>query len=153
MIANLFVGIGRLTEDAELLTSPSGRPYVRFRMELPGDPQRPRKKPFNDYQTVVAYGERFVPLVEFLVAGQEVLVIGWAQSRDLPDGRVTSEIGAETVTIVASPDLLRSVADVIRSFIATANGNARALLSDALKAAPPALRTAIETALEENRGD
>lgn len=138
MITNLFVGIGRLTEDAELLTTPQGKPYVRFRMELPGDPQRPRKKPFNDYQTVVAYGEKFIPLVEFLVSGQEVLVIGWAQSRDLPDGRVTNEIGAETISLVASPDLLRSIADIIQRLVGDRD------IYEALQAIHhPALRAAL----------
>ena len=111
---NLFIGIGRLVENAQLLSSSSGRPYIRFRMELERDPRLPRKVPRNDYQTVVAYGERFVPLVEHLVRGQHVVVIGWVQSRDLPDGRVVNEIGAETVTLVAPPDFVEKVAQVIR---------------------------------------
>lgn len=145
---NLFVGIGKLISDAELLSSPSGRPFVRFRMELPGDPQRPRKVPLNDYQTVVAYGDRFVPLVEYLVAGQEVLVIGWAQSRDLPDGRVVNEIGADNIAILATPDLVSGIAQVLREAVTAMNGNARSFLTKHSDT-HPILRLALQQVVPE----
>lgn len=144
---NLFVGVGKLVNNAELLSTPKGRPFVRFRMEIPGDPHRPRKVPLNDYQTVVAYGERFAPLAEYLVEGQEVLVIGWAQSRDLPDGRVVNEIGAENIAILATPALVNEITEVLRE--AMTNGDAHSLLArvDNLH---PVLRCALQAVLGEN---
>jgi len=103
---NLFVGIGKIVSDAEIFRSKSGRTRVTFRVEFPRDPSMPKKVPYNDYATVVYQSDECLGIFDYLVKGQEVLVIGWMQSRDLPDGRVAYEIGARQIQLLLSPEAI-----------------------------------------------
>lgn len=107
---NSVVVVGKILSDAEFFPTRSGRPKVSFRIAIPRSPDLPRKKPASgDFFTVTCYGARFVPLLDLLTAGRQVVVIGWAQSRDIetPDGpRIVNEIGARTVIPVLDPELL-----------------------------------------------
>jgi len=95
--SNQVVLIGRLTEDAGFYLTRSGRPKLTFRMAVP----RPGgwKGPKADYVTVVCLGRRFQPLLDQLVKGVPVTVIGRLQSRDIPDGRTAVEVRAEAVLV------------------------------------------------------
>jgi single-stranded DNA-binding protein len=106
LASNLFVGVGKIVSDAEIFRSKSGRTRVSFRVEFPRDPSMPKKVPHNDYATVVYQGDECLGIFDYLLKGQEVLVIGWMQSRDLSDGRVAYEIGAHQVRLVFSPEAI-----------------------------------------------
>lgn len=109
-LCNHVVVFGRLLEDAEFFPTKSGKPKVSFRIAIPRSPDLPRKKPASgDFYTVVCYGERFVRLLDLLTEDRQVVVFGWAQSRDVDtaDGpRTVNEIGARTVIPVLDPALL-----------------------------------------------
>jgi single-stranded DNA-binding protein len=110
-LVNFFAGAGYLTEDAQFFFTRTGRPKVAFRMMLPRHPQLPLKQPQNaDFYTVIALGERFVPLLDHLSAGTPVVVFGYAQSRDALVGErqcVVSEIGASAIYLVRDVALRR----------------------------------------------
>ena len=111
-LVNFFAGAGYLVEDAQFFTTRTGRPKVTFRMALPRHPQLPLKEPQNaDFYTVIALGDRFVPLLDHLSTGTPVVVIGYVQSRDVlaeEQQHVVSEIGASAIY------LIRGVAGVAR---------------------------------------
>lgn len=89
---NASLKLGYITRDAEVHNT-SGGLKLTFRMAV--DRQEAGKR---DHFTVVAYGERFLPLAEELRRGTPVLVIGRDRSRDLPDGRhVMYDIVAEGI--------------------------------------------------------
>ena len=103
-LVNFFAGAGYLVEDAQFFTTRTGRPKVTFRMALPRHPQLPLKQPENaDYYTVIALGDRFIPLLDHLSTGTPVVVFGYAQSRDVTvENRpcVVSEIGASAIYLI-----------------------------------------------------
>jgi single-stranded DNA-binding protein len=103
-LVNFFAGAGYLVEDAQFFTTRTGRPKVTFRMALPRHPQLPLKQPENaDYYTVIALGDRFVPLLDHLSTGTPVVVFGYAQSRDVTvdeQQHVVSEIGASAIYLI-----------------------------------------------------
>ena len=89
---NASLKLGYITRDAEVHNA-SGGLKLTFRMAV--DRREAGKR---DHFTVVAYGERFLPLAEELRRGTPVLVIGRDRSRDLPDGRhVMYDIVAEEI--------------------------------------------------------
>jgi len=105
--SNLDVKAGRIVAgDAQAFRTQSGRIRIVFRLAVPRAPSQPPKfdregRPLPwDFFTVVAYGERFLPLLPRLVRGAWVLVMGWTQSRDLPDGRVVVETVAERIALL-----------------------------------------------------
>ncbi len=110
---NAVTVVGRLVGDAEFFSTRSGRPKITFRIAIPRAPDLPRKKPAShDFYSVIAYGERFIPLLEHLVEGRQVVVSGWAQSRDVetPNGnRTVNEIGARAIIPVLDPAFLPSL--------------------------------------------
>ena len=114
---NIVTIVGTLVEDAEFFTTRSGKPKISFRVAIPRSPDLPRKKPSSeDFFTVTCYGKRFVPLLDALTRGRQVVVVGWAQSRDLdtPDGpRVVNEIGARAVIPVLDPSFLPALDAVV----------------------------------------
>jgi single-stranded DNA-binding protein len=100
---NVALLSGKLTEDAELFLTRSGRPKITMRIGVPRDASMPPKdgNPRGmDFFTVVCYGERFTSLLEELKKGVRIFVEGFNQSRDIPQGRVVTEIVARTITIV-----------------------------------------------------
>lgn len=113
--------VGRLLGDAEIFPTRSGKPKLSFRIAIPRSPDLPRKKPASgDFFTVICYGERFVSLLDLLTAGRQVVVVGWAQSRDVdtPEGqRVVNEIGARAVIPVLDLTLLSALDDLVRSVL------------------------------------
>ncbi|MDW8029253.1 MAG: hypothetical protein RMK94_12775 [Armatimonadota bacterium] len=110
--SNLDIKAGRIVgEDAQAFPTRSGRVRVVFRIAVPRSPSQPpkfdregRPMPF-DFFTVVCYGERFLPLLPRLRRGMKVLVVGWTQSRDLPDGRVVVETVAERIAVLDTTSL------------------------------------------------
>jgi len=110
-LVNFFAGAGYLVEDAQFFTTRTGRPKVTFRMALPRHPQLPLKQPENaDYYTVIALGDRFVPLLDHLSSGTPVVVFGYAQSRDVTvEDRpsVVSEIGASAIYLIQDVEVRR----------------------------------------------
>jgi single-stranded DNA-binding protein len=110
-LVNFFAGAGYLVEDAQFFTTQTGRPKVTFRMMLPRHPQLPLKQPENaDFYTVIALGDRFVPLLDHLCRGRPVVVFGYAQSRDVTvDERqcVVSEIGASAIYLIQDVEVRR----------------------------------------------
>jgi single-stranded DNA-binding protein len=112
-LVNFFAGAGYLVEDAQFFTTQTGRPKVTFRMMLPRHPQLPLKQPENaDFYTVIALGDRFVPLLDHLCRGRPVVVFGYAQSRDVTvDERqcVVSEIGASAIYLIQDVEVRRVV--------------------------------------------
>ena len=113
-LVNFFAGAGYLVEDAQFFTTRTGRPKVTFRMALPRHPQLPLKQPENaDYYTVIALGDRFVPLLDHLSTGTLVVVFGYAQSRDVTvneQQHVVSEIGASAIYLILDLEGRRNVA-------------------------------------------
>jgi single-stranded DNA-binding protein len=112
-LVNFFAGAGYLVEDAQFFTTRTGRPKVTFRMALPRHPQLPLKQPENaDYYTVIALGDRFVPLLDHLSTGTPVVVFGYAQSRDVTvdeQQHVVSEIGASAIYLIQDVEGRRNV--------------------------------------------
>ena len=104
---NFFAGVGVVVEDARFFTTRTGRPKVTFRMVSPRSARLPKKQPESgDYYSVVAHGDRFVPLADHLRCGAPVVVFGYVQSRDvLHNGaeRTVNEIGAEAIYLVRLP--------------------------------------------------
>ena len=108
-LVNFFAGAGYLVEDAQFFTTRTGRPKVTFRMALPRHPQLPLKQPENaDYYTVIALGDRFVPLLDHLSTGTPVVVFGYAQSRDVTVDEVNAALKAAAY---AAPSGLPCLAD------------------------------------------
>ena len=110
-LVNFFAGAGYLVEDAQFFTTQTGRPKVTFRMMLPRHPQLPLKQPENaDFYTVIALGDRFVPLLDHLCRGKPVVVFGYAQSRDVTVNErqsVVSEIGASAIYLIQDVEVCR----------------------------------------------
>lgn len=101
---------GTLVADPQFFLSRGGDPRLIFRVAVPRLKNRPPKKPRNlDFLTVVALGDRFADLKDVLHRGTEVVVMGFAQSRDLNDGRVVVETVAEYIDIVV-PEARRGAA-------------------------------------------
>jgi hypothetical protein len=115
---NNVVVIGKILTDAEFFPTRSGKPKISFRVAIPRTPDLPYKRPVSsDFFTVLCYGERFVPLLDMLTTGRWVVVVGWAQSRDVdtPDGRRTvNEIGARAVVPVLDPALLAALDHLVQ---------------------------------------
>lgn len=107
---NAVTVVGRLVTDAEFFSTRAGKPKIGFRIAIPRSPDLPHKKPATcDFYSVLCYGEKFVPLLEYLVEGRQVVVTGWVQSRDVesPYGnRTVNEIGARAVLPVLDPAFL-----------------------------------------------
>jgi len=118
---NNVVVIGRILTDAEFFPTRSGKPKISFRVAIPRTPDLPYKRPVSsDFFTVLCYGERFVPLLDILTTGRWVVVVGWAQSRDVdtPEGRRTvNEIGARAVVPVLDPALLSALDRLIQAVL------------------------------------
>lgn len=116
-LCNNVTVVGKVVGDAEFFPTRSGKPKICFRIAIPRTPDLPRKKPASgDFFTVTCYGERFVPLLDLLTTGRRVVVVGWAQSRDVdgPDGRRTvNEIGARAVIPVLDPALLSALDNLV----------------------------------------
>jgi len=113
--ANLDIKVGVLVGDAEAFPTRSGGVKVTFRIRVPRSPSQPPKfdregRPLPwDFFQVVAYGERWLSYLPRLVRGRRVMVVGWTQSRDLPDGRVAVETVAEQIFVSDSGLLEASV--------------------------------------------
>lgn len=109
--SNLDIKAGRIVgDDARAFPTRSGRIRIAFRIAVPrsaGQPPKldPQGNPLPDFFTIVAYGERFLPLLPRLRRGTRVLVVGWTQSRDLEDGRVVVETVAERIAILDTAPL------------------------------------------------
>jgi single-stranded DNA-binding protein len=105
---NFFAGFGYLTGDAEFFMTRSQRPKVTFRFRIPRSANMPRKgRSRSDFYSVVALGERFVPLLDHLTQGVPVVVHGFVQSRDITvkgRPRTVSEIAANAVYLVCLPN-------------------------------------------------
>ncbi len=101
---NFFAGAGYVVEAGQLFVTQSGRPKVTFRMVIPRHPRLPKKNPARgDFYSVIALGDQFVPLVDHLKRGTPVVVIGYAQSRDVSvngQKRTVNEIGADAVFLI-----------------------------------------------------
>jgi len=93
---NHIVLNGRLTGDAGLYTTRSGRPKITFRLAVPRSSE-PRSA--ADFASVVCLGQQFMPLLDRLVKGAAVTVIGWLQSRDIAGGRTVTEVRAARVMV------------------------------------------------------
>jgi hypothetical protein len=120
---NAVTVTGRLLADAEFFSTRSGKPKITFRIAIPRAPDLPRKKPATyDFYSVIAYGERFVPLLEHLIEGRLVVVTGWVQSRDveMPNGgnRTVNEIGARAILPVLDPAFLPSLDRLVAAVLA-----------------------------------
>ncbi len=98
---NVDIKTGRLCDDAQLFMTKSGRPKIVFRLAVRRTRDMPPKHDGNnaDFFTIVAYGERFVDLLPRLKKGVLVTVVGFTQSRDLPDGRVVVETVARRIYV------------------------------------------------------
>ena len=113
--ANLDIKAGVIVHDAEAYATRRGQIKVTFRIRTPRSPAQPPKfdregRPLPwDFFQVVAYGERWLSYLPRLTRGRKVLVLGWTQSRDLPDGRVAVETVAEQIFISDSGFLEPSV--------------------------------------------
>jgi single-stranded DNA-binding protein len=120
-LVNVFAGVGRVVDDAQFFATRGGRPKISFRLAIPRHPRLPRKKPATgDFYSVICYGEKFVPLLDHLVKGCEVVVVGWAQSRDLKrkrDGTV-NEIGAQAVVLALDANLLAALERLVEEVLA-----------------------------------
>ena len=116
---NAVTVTGRLLADAEFFSTRSGRSKITFRIAIPRSKDLPRKKPAScDFYSVIAYGERFIPLLEYLVEGRQVVVAGWAQSRDVEmanGNRTVNEIGARAILPVLDPAFLPSLDRLVAS--------------------------------------
>ncbi len=111
---NLDIKRGYLTHDAQMFETRSGRLKITFRLRVPRDAGMPGKGRGNsDFFTVVAYGDRFLEVYPRLVAGTQVVVIGFTQSRDVMVGgekRVVVETVAQDL-FVSRRDALARVAE------------------------------------------
>ncbi len=97
---NIDIKRGFLCEDAQVFPTRTGRPKICFRLRVPRDTRLPRKIPVNaDFLSVVAYGDKHLSVLPRLMAGREVMTIGVTQSRDMPDGRVVTEILAQEIIV------------------------------------------------------
>lgn len=118
---NVVTVIGTVVDDPEIYPTRTGKPKVSFRIAIPRSSELPKKKPANyDFYTVVCQGERFVPLVETVAKGRQVVVIGWVQSRDVEiDGerRVVHEIGARQVLPILDSGLVAALDSVVSALI------------------------------------
>lgn len=99
---NVDIKQGQLTDDARVFTTRTGRPKISFRLLVRRNNNMPRKNGGSncDFFTVVAYGDRFLPLLPLLQKGTLVAVSGYTQSRDIPDGRVVVETVAQQIAIL-----------------------------------------------------
>ena len=132
---NFFAAVGRLVDDAEFYPTRSGRPKIVFRLAIPRHPRLPRKKPATgDFYTVVCHGPRFLPLLDHLVAGREVVVFGWAQSRDV-DGeqRTVNEIGADAIVLTTDSDMLQALDNIVAGVLATLTPQERASFQETME--------------------
>lgn len=129
---NFFAGVGRLVGDAEFFPSQAGRSRIGFRIAIPRHPRLPRKKPACDFYSIVCYGERFIPLLDRLTMGREVVVVGWAQSRDVQGTRVVSEIGAEAVILLLDEPLLAAVERLVEAALEELDEATLAVLQQAV---------------------
>lgn len=104
---NFFTGVGVVVQDAQFFVTHSGKPKVTFRAVFPRHPMLPHKGKNNgDYYTVVALGKPFVPYLSHLQTGSQVVVFGFAQSRDIEvrgEERTAYEIVAQALFLVQDP--------------------------------------------------
>ncbi len=104
---NIDIKIGRLVQDAEFFLTRSNRNKISFRIAVPRDANKPAKNDGGgnvDIIRVVAYGTKFMPLLERLRVKTEVMIQGWTQSRYVTthDGRrqVVIETIADNIAIL-----------------------------------------------------
>ena len=107
---NIDVKIGRLVQDADFFLTRSNRNKISFRIAVPRDANKPAKNDDSgnvDIIRVVAYGTKFMPLLEHLRVKTEVIVQGWTQSRYVTtsDGRrqVVIETVADSIAVLDEP--------------------------------------------------
>ncbi|MEK9135962.1 MAG: hypothetical protein AAB393_02465 [Bacteroidota bacterium] len=78
-------------------------PKIVFRMAVPRDgtiPKKTRELDNCDYFTIVALGDKFMPIMDGLKKSVCVTVQGYTQSRDISDGRTVVETIAREIAIV-----------------------------------------------------
>jgi single-stranded DNA-binding protein len=106
---NFFAGLGVVVSEPGVFLTESNRFKLTVRVAFPRPPRRPQKGDGNDsdYYTIVAFGNRYKALKDYLDVGTHVAIFGFVQSRDITvDGerRVASEIVAEEIVPVVLPD-------------------------------------------------
>lgn len=100
---NLGILIGNLTHDPDVLPTKRGdRLKLSIRVAVDRPSHRPPKNGRGrkaDFFTVVRWGDydEIMQLAAPLQKGTRVHVTGWWQSRDLDDGRVVTEMVADTI--------------------------------------------------------
>jgi single-stranded DNA-binding protein len=105
---NLGVLMGRLTADPDVVPTRRGdRLKVSMRVAVDRPEAGPGAGKKADFFTVVKYGDydQIVQLAAPLQKGTQVHVSGRWQSRDLRDGRVITEMVADTVVPLDNPRL------------------------------------------------
>lgn len=104
---NFFAGFGYLCGDAQFFLTRSQRPKITFRLRIPRSANMPQKgRSRADFYTVIALGERFMPLLNHLTQDTPVVIHGFVQSRDITvkgHPRTVSEIAANAVYLVRLP--------------------------------------------------
>ena len=104
---NFFAGFGYLSDDAQFFLTRSQRPKITFRLRIPRSANMPQKgRSRADFYTVIALGEKFMPLLNHLTQDTPVVIHGFVQSRDVTvkgHQRTVSEIAANAVYLVRLP--------------------------------------------------